>query len=372
MQYRSYLPGRLWISTNQPDMIRKALYACNIIGRPHHISANDGPSRELDILKWRPEALPKAGQWVRATRGLYKGDLAFVLKNTSFNDVLQIAVVPRVLFGSPLTYETQHAGKKRKLSSRSSRPAPLLFDPEAAKTQSFMEEQQKVAAALNSEQMRSKAAPTQCAVKNQVDIATLLDAIKKVVQPTPDLGPQAPYTLPNGTLRNPHEIEIPQDTCYLYKGATYIGGLLVKNVRGSDFRFEELPMKHEMASFVHSRIWPAIILPQFVAMHWKSGDKIFFYAGLRNIPGSIASIESHTANVRPDFNGLGNVNVSGETIPIKLTDLYRRWTVGDGVKVVAGPDLGKEGLIVQVYEDPPGVDFLEKDSMTPVRLLCDQ
>lgn len=396
VQHRSYLPGRLWISTNEPEMIREALYKCNVYNPGRFWITKDSPKEPLlygsdvrrrrkwshkslsrELLDWKPESLPKAGQWVRATRGLYKGDLAFVLMHSSYTDILQIATVPRRIPDSPSQRRgNQSSGNKRKLPFRPPRPTPFLFDPEVAKTESFMEEQAKVAAAQNKIQEQSKVATTQGRAQTQsdvtVDVAKIINAVETLIRPTPpdgpDLTPKKPYALPNGTPRSRHEGEIPQDTCYRYKGATFIGGLLIKNVRGSDYRLEVFPSKHDMVAFVNSRVWPAIILPQFVALHWKEGDKAYFYAGSRGTvasPGS-ATTGTQKAIVRPECDGQGNGNVTGECIPIDITDLYRRWTVGDGVKVVAGVNMGKEGLVVQVFDDPPSIDFLDRDSLISV------
>lgn len=121
-----------------------------------------------------------------------------------------------------------------------------------------------------------------------------------------------------------------------------------------------------MVAFVHSRIWPARILPQFVALHWKEGDKVFFSAGSRGIPGTLVNIERETATVRPDFDARDDANVTGACISIEILALNRRWSLGDGVKATAGIDMGKEGTVVQVFDDPPCVDFLDKDSLTTV------
>lgn len=362
VQCRRYLPGRLWLCTDRPLEVQNALHACDIIRRPRRVEM---PLSELDVLRWKPESSPKAGQWVRGTRGIYKGDLALVMKDAPFTDIMQIAVVPRSLPYSPPHGGSRKRGKKRKLS----RPTPSLFDPAVAQTESFMEEQERVAAASEASQKRSDVASTPTA-----NLTKLLDAVKKTDRFATEEDKAAfkvPYTLPNGTRRSEHEGENVQDTCYQYKGASFVGGLLIKNVLGAEYRLETFPSKQEMVPFVDSRIWPCVILPQFVAMHWKEGDKVSFCAGQFGIPGTIASIGNQMATVRPDFDVQGNVNFAGACVSIGITSLYHRWLVGDGVKAIAGSAIGKEGIIVEVFDDPPYVNFLEKESLATVSSLHD-
>lgn len=357
-----YSPGRFWIPNNSTLTKDPPLYGRDV--RPQRKWAHKSLSREL--LEWKPESLPKAGQWVRATRGLYKGDLAFVLMHSSFTDILQIAVVPRLPPYSPSQHEIPSSGKKRKSSVRSSRPIPSLFDPVVAQTESFMEEQERVATL----QEQSEGAAAQGSVQRDVDVPKILTAVEKLGRFETEEDQkilEAPHTLPNGTPRlEEHEGEKLQDTCYKYKGAMFIGGLLIKIVYGSQCRLEVYPSKQEMVAFVHSRIWPARILPQFVARHWKEGDKVFFSAGSRGIPGTLVNIERDTATVRPDLDARDNANVTGACISTEVAALHRRWSLGDGVKATAGVDKGKEGTIVQVFDDPPSVDFLDKESLTTV------
>lgn len=374
VQTRSYLPGRLWLATNQPETLHKALYQCNIHRKPRRIWANEGCAYELDALKWKPETLPKAGQWVRAARGLYKGDLAFVLKHTAATDILQIAIVPRIA-PSPLS---QPSGKKRKSSSWRSRLAPSLFDPTIAQAESFREEQDKIAAAQERLSKDDGESSAQGAGRNQIVVAKVLNAVEKLDRPTPPDGPNLysikTRTFPDGIHRSPHEGKIPQDICYRYKRATFIGGLLIKSIHGLDYRLKFSPLKDEIIPFVNSRVWPAVILPQFVALSWQEGDKVLFYDGLRETLGTIASIGSATgglrsqeALVRLEFDAEGGENTTGLCISTRITELQRRWKVGDGVRAIAGPETGRHGLIVEVSDDPSCAKFLERNAIIPVR-----
>lgn len=341
---RSYYPGRLWIVTKQPEKLEKALFQCNIVRKPRRIWANEGSPGEF--LDWS-QSLPKAGQWVRATRGLYKGDLALVLKDSSFTDVLQIAVVPRIL-SVPLPQrkakhpEATPLDKKRKISSKSSRPAPCMFDPQAAAMQSNAHKQDKN------------------------DNAKTQNIVQELYRHIPSV---CHYTFPDGTPRSLHEGEIPQDVCYRYNEVMYVGGLLIKNICGSEYQLERSPLKHELVPFITSRVWPDVILPQFVFLHWSTGDKVTVHGADLNSEtvGTIVSTDSiageQTALVLADDDH------SGVCIVAKMPTLHRRWQVGDGVKVIAGEDIGKHGLVLDVEEDPPYIQFLEDNSVTSVRFI---
>lgn len=212
---RSHFPGRLWIVTARPEYLKMALKKCNIVRRAHRIWPNEASPG--DIVDWDPESLPKAGQWVRARRGLYKGDLALVLGDCQHTDVLQIAVVPRI-HSIPLPQSTRKlseatpAEKKRKSPSGSSRPAPSIFDPLAAHLQSNARTHKKG----NSARMQN--------------IIQKLD--RPVYTYSPNLNPTQ-HILPDGMPRSSHEGEVPENFCFRYNEVTYIGGLLIKTVAGS-------------------------------------------------------------------------------------------------------------------------------------------
>ncbi|KAF7983514.1 hypothetical protein HWV62_21852 [Athelia sp. TMB] len=364
VQWRSYLPGRLWISTTEPNNLPKALLACDIFRKPRRVEIS---LQELDSHQWRLQSLPKAGEWVRATRGLYKGDLALIIKQVPSTDILQIAVVPRIATRSSFQYGSQTRGKKRKSSHR---PIPTLFEPEVAQTESFMEEQERVAAA----QDRNKDASTQTGMQAEVNVARLLNTVEKLdrfATKEEEESFEVPHTLWDGTSRAKHEGEKVEDISYRYNGATFIGGLLVKGVCGTQCRLEAFPSKEEMVVFVHSRIWPGIIIPQFVAMHWKEGDKVYFPVGSSRISGTIVTMEPRTAIVQPDFDPEGVPNTTRVSFPIGIDTLHRRWSIGDGVKVIAGVELGTEGTIVGVFEDPPYIDILDKESLKTLSVPSD-
>src|SRR5271167_2630978 len=80
----SYLPGRIWISTEDPKTLTKALRQCNIYTNARRVSIS---LHELVDRQWRLESSPQAGDWVRGTRGLHKGDLGLVLKHSSSTDI---------------------------------------------------------------------------------------------------------------------------------------------------------------------------------------------------------------------------------------------------------------------------------------------
>ncbi|KZP07474.1 hypothetical protein FIBSPDRAFT_902055 [Athelia psychrophila] len=332
---RSYFQGRLWIVTAQPEKLEKALYECNVVRRPRHIWPDEASPTEF--LEWEPESLPKAGQWVRATRGLYKGDLALVLGDSPFTDILQIAVVPRI-HSVPLPQNKKKhlegradADKKRKVPSGSSRPAPSIFDPVAAQMQ------------------RSAHAQTQ-KKGNNTGVQNIIQKLDRPIVPDgPDLTP-IQHTLPD---------------------VTYIGGLLIKNVGGLGYELERSPLEHELVPFINSRVWPQIVLPQSVGLHWKEGDKVVIHAGdlASETTGTIASTDStagaQTALVRLDDD------ITGGCIIVDIATLHRRWQVGDGVKAVAGENLGKYGLVVQVEVDPPYIQFIDSDSLISIRAPSD-
>lgn len=174
VQYRSYFPGRIWIATARHENLTKALWKCQITRRPRRIWADAVEPEEL--LKWRPENLPNAGQWARARRGLYKGDLALVLRPGEGNDIMEIAVVPRLSYG---TQAASNMKRKRKIP----RPNPSIFN---ADMQSPLE-------------IESKS------------------------------WPPVPYIAPRDAIeaRRPeslHEGEVPLKVCVQHKGATYVGG----------------------------------------------------------------------------------------------------------------------------------------------------
>lgn len=342
---RHSFPGRLWIIITQPEKLEKALWACNIANRPRRIPANAGSPDEF--LKWMPESLPKAGQWVRATRGLYKGDLAFVLGHSSSTDVLQIAVVPRLL-SVPLPQSKRsnpgvtHPEKKRKISSRSSRPAPTVFDPLAAEMQINARTQKK---------------------GDNATVQNIIQKLDRIISSDDPYSNRTKLTYPDGTPRSPHEGEILQKACYRYNNVTYVGGLLIKTICGSEYQLEASPLKHELLPFVDSKIWPAAILPLFISMHWKAGDKVFAQRATGTIVSTEFAAGAQTALVRLD------TDLSGACLVVDITELHRRWDKGDAVKVIAGVDVGKHGIVVTVEADPPYIQLLDDNSLASVSLF---
>lgn len=327
VQYRSYLPGRLWIIAAYPELLRKALFACNIHGKPRCIGSDELLLNE--VLEWQPNSLPKAGQWVRASRGLYKGDLALVLLASPDTDIIRIAVVPRLppVIAAP-------PKKKRKVSpaaarsSKSKRPPPSFFV-----------------------------------------VASGFQRARESLPPVSDSSAQSPVddspTRANGEQRSMHEGEIRQEYTVEHEGATYIGGLLIKSVCGSAYHLEASPLKHEMVPFVDSRIWPDVVLPQFLVLHWKEGEKVTIHASpYLGARGTIADTKPEFAVVR--LEDLESVGAVSPCIFTPYNDLHRRWDTGDVVKAIAGTDVGKIGIVVEVEHDPPYITFLEQGTLTSV------
>lgn len=107
---------------------------------PGIIRTRRGVSRQpIDFLDWtkvltieQPQNIVKAGGWVRARRGMYKGDVGLVV---GFGDgVAEVLLVPR------LKGPTMDSSSKRRPPTNSSkrrrsttRPTPELFDPAAFK-----------------------------------------------------------------------------------------------------------------------------------------------------------------------------------------------------------------------------------------------
>lgn len=272
-------------------------------------------------MKWRPENLPNAGQWARARRGLYKGDLALVLRPGEGNDIMEIAVVPRLSYG---TQAASNMKRKRKIP----RPNPSIFN---ADMQSPLE-------------IESKS------------------------------WPPVPYIAPRDAIeaRRPeslHEGEVPLKVCVQHKGATYVGGLLIKKVCGKDYRLELSPTKEEMLPFVYSRIRPDVVLPQFVWLHLKVGDKVMAHGYFHGATGIIADVMAQSALVRLDVDLQGNANTSNDCVEIPLSELHRRWKSGDAIKVIAGTWVGKAGHVITFETEPAYVQFLDNDSMTSVSLF---
>lgn len=318
VQYRSYFPGRIWVATERSEKMKDALFRCNVARRARRIWA-DAVSPE-ELLKWEPESLPKAGQWVRARRGLYKGDLSLVLLDGDENDIVQIAVVPR------LRSETRAASitkRKRKLP----RPTPSIFN--ADKENPF--------------EIRSQSWPP-------ASYAHIRDTGE----------PRRPESL--------HEGDVPLKVCVQHKGATYAGGLLIKNARGQDYQLETCPMKEEMIPFVNSRVRPDVVLPPFVWLHLKTGDKVTACGSFHGATGIIADIMAQSALVRLDSNLRGGANTTNECAEIPLTDLRRLWKAGDAVKVIAGAYIGQAGHIIVVEEEPPYIQFVDNDLTISARL----
>lgn len=336
---RHYLPGRLWIVTSQPEKLDRALWDCNITKKARRIWANNASPNEF--LEWAPESSPNAGQWVRGTRGLYKGDLALVLGHSSSTDILQIAVVPRLLsVALPQSKNTKpaatHLEKKRKISSR---PAPCVFNPLAAEMQSNAQTQEK---------------------GDNATTRNTVQTLDRTISSDDPYSSRITLRHPDGTPRSPHEGEILQQTCYRYNNVIYIGGLLVKNICGSEYRLERSPLKHELLPFVDSKIWPAVVLPLFISMHWKEGDKVFAHGIAGTIVSTETAAETQTAIVRSD------AGLEGACVAVGIAELQRRWDTGDGVRVIAGVDAGKHGIVVIVEADPPYLQLLDNDSLATV------
>ncbi|KIJ92539.1 hypothetical protein K443DRAFT_31983, partial [Laccaria amethystina LaAM-08-1] len=92
------LPGRVFFDASSKDIVRDICH-----GLP-----NVFPSK-ISIISVDPHSFfkipdtyrPRPGGWVRLTKGLYKGDIAFVTR-TSLSLLINVLVVPRV------SYEPSH------------------------------------------------------------------------------------------------------------------------------------------------------------------------------------------------------------------------------------------------------------------------
>lgn len=281
-----------------------------------------------EVLEWQPKSLPKAGQWVRASRGLYKGDLALVLLASPDTDIIRIAAVPRLPPVIAAPPKKKRKGSPGTRSSKSKRPPPSFF-----------------VVASGCQRAREPLPP----------------ALDSSTQSPADDSPNRP----NGEQRSMHEGEIRQEYIVEHEGATYIGGLLIKSVCGSAYWLETSPLKHEMVPFIDSRIWPDVVLPQFLVLHWKQGEKVTIHASpYLDARGTIVDTKPEFALVRlEDLEGVGAVS---PCTFIPYNDLHRRWDTGDVVKAIAGTDVGKIGIVVEVEHDPPYITFLEQGTLTSV------
>jgi len=194
----------------------------------------------------------------------------------------------------------------------------------------------------------------------QTDIITLLVASREV--PGREVGKDSHvprlYNPPNDILNSAG------------RNKTYLHGLLaLKLHRNAVF---EIPIPAPESIILHqeSRCNPAFVqstLHAYAAQHWIEGDLVIVRAGeMFGCTAKIQCVDMCTRSASAYMEESVHIeNISHEPIMFAISDLERKFRVGDSVRVLDGSSVtsqlkGKTGMVVQVDENT--VDILDQSS----------
>lgn len=329
VQTRDYYPGRVWLMGSSIRLVQEAVANCRKALCPR-ISKPVLVQQDWNevFTHWRDSSNIEAGQWVRAVRGKYRHDIAYVLAAESNTDIIKVAVIPRIIYYSPSLALLSKEKKKLGLTAR-----PL----------------RKV----------SKA-------KNRRPNAELFDASRaRHAYPNGlvDLGSSTLHPSLHGILHF-EENTIPEGAQHLFRNEFFWHGLTIKNVFGSNFRVTAVPSAQEMIPFLDSRIDPRVE-KEFLRRCWRRGDRVNVHAAEH--VGDCGII----VDIQEDIDS-ATISLADTHVSIPITALTRRNEAGDGVRILAGKHRGLRGVVISVEADSSRLIVMEAGSMEHVSQPIDK
>lgn len=305
----AYLPRRVYIYTSLLTFIYN-------IRRRYGLGSNPVPIDEYQaqaILRPQLREEIREGGCIRILKGLYKGDLGYVLKKQCDQDVVKIALVPRLSLEPPKPRpcpgNAQQKGKGTKRKNVSSkkvlRPPPVPFNPDEAR-----------------------------AIYGESSVV-LVDV----------------------------------EGCYRFQpegakgGQTFEKGLLIYDVYASGaMAAEPRPLRDELVPFVESYIDPKRLNHRLAIKSLGIGDRVaIMQRDLYEVSGILLDIqiEQGVASVE-----IANGNLPISTVAVKVEDICRDPRPGDHVRAIAGRDKGSYGIVTQVIPSESLVSFVDQEIHT--------
>jgi len=174
-----------------------------------------------------------------------------------------------------------------------------------------------------------------------------------------------PYKMPQGTRSLVERSRLPNSKAgqvsdiilngevvgWSYKGESYYKGLVVKIFARDQVELVAVPHVNDIQLHLESG-WDTPFLKAtvvaFSMQFLRVGDSARVVKGsLRGELGTVISTDHTCDSVGLEFNFDGCL----EETEISLQDIERVFRVGDTVRVVAGPYMGVEGHLIQMYDD---------------------
>ncbi|KAI9146245.1 hypothetical protein BKA69DRAFT_1043725 [Paraphysoderma sedebokerense] len=292
---RDDLKGYVYVEATQPAHVNQALdKMLGVYLTKMTLVPINEMTQTLTIQKKDETASLIEGNWVRVKRGKYSGDLAQIIEIADTGDTIKIKLVPRLDYTVAETAMLDSADKKRRKSA-SARPPQKLFNirelpKHLAKN---VTKGQRGRWILGSDVYKDGY------LEKDVKVAAL---ITTGVSPTLDeitkFTGQESDSIDAATLRSLNEQN--------------------QATNGSS---------------------------ESVAI-FQQGDHVEVTKGeFTHLHGVIISIDGNTATVQPRIEGLT------ESLRFPLSDLRKRFTPGDHVKVVNGKHKNETGLVVSIVDN---------------------
>jgi transcription elongation factor len=150
-----------------------------------------------------------------------------------------------------------------------------------------------------------------------------------------------------------------QDDTFTFRAQTYRRGLLVLDLYSTmAMKLEPQPSAQELIPFAESLIDSRRIDPLLSQLHWREGDCVTMYTGsLREKLGYLLDVSHDQRVATVDIHGF-------QPMEIHCTEMHRVFEPGDHVKVIAGGQKGRYGIVTSVLDNR--LTFLEDAAAQPV------
>ena len=287
------------------------------------------------------------GTWVRITqrRFPYSGDLAYVVGSALKSDVLLIAIVPRIRRpGQEEMREKmdkmdkeegagtcKQKGKKRTFRRKDPKLPPALFDPDA---------------------MLVRFGPTAVKVFTVEDVDPIKNFAGKfvtrevTVDPDTNKRVETAVNLDLFRLGKIRWAVTPAigESIHQFDGHVFYRGLLILPIYSyGTVERVIIPPIDELVPFAESGIDPVRINHLLSQLHWQIGDRVVHADGLFELQDIQVDIGS--ASVCPAEKTSPATASMAQLLP--LNSLQRKFSVNDGVLIVAGVHKGLTGSVLR-------------------------
>lgn len=156
---------------------------------------------------------------------------------------------------------------------------------------------------------------------------------------------------------------------YKFKGKLFQRGLCIDEISFKNVIEDLHPSPAELLPFARAKIDPGIesLVDDRFKSFWHPGDRVEVYSGsLQGHWGRLGEIDFLSRSAEIDLEHGEQGTFTGR-VSVSFRDLRRLLRVGDNVRVVAGEEIGRSGIVVSMYDQL--LDLTEDKTREQVRVI---